>query len=234
MHYASDHNGGHTPANYTNRPITKSPPRKRSRLPFKRTANIAQATGPFTPLKDQANVVVVADVENLAYGARDLGMTVNFGLLGKRLGATLNKPALHAVFSAPASDGRTAQLLTAMGWSAHQRNIVGRQANADSAIAFQAAALIASMNAKACIIATGDGGLALDIANGIRSSFRDCSLIATMSLAGSTSHLLDARRTPVIDLNIEIGRDVMRSNRQKRHVPIIPALPSGQEGHHHA
>lgn len=226
--------GGLVAADCSQYPIKVPALRRSSRLPFKRAVDIIQVTGPLTPLADRRGVLVVADVENLTYGARDLGMMVDFSLLADRLRASIDKPALHAVFSAPAGDDRAAQLLTDMGWMPHQRQIIGRQANADVAIAFQAAALIAAMKAEACVIATGDGGLALDIAHGIRSAFKDCSLIATMSLAGSTSRLLDARRTNVIDLNIEIGRDAMRAPMRRSRTLAISSTPATHEVGRHA
>ena len=176
-----------------------------------RHADIAPTTGPFGAFHDRARVLIVADVENIAYGGRDLGVAVDFGKLADRLRTALLNPALHAVFSAPPRDDRVGQFLSALGWTPYQREIVGRHTNADIAIGFHAAALLARTNADACVVATGDGGLALDIAQGIRAAFAHCSLIGTMSLAGSTSRLIDSRNTRHIDVNLEIGRDVMHA-----------------------
>lgn len=175
-----------------------------------RPVAIAPVTGPFRAFQSCARVLVIADVENIAYGGRDLGVSVDFALLAERLRASLADPALHAVYSAEPHDRQIAELLAVSGWTPHQREIVGRHTNADAAIAFQAAALIARTGPDACVIATGDGGLALDIAQGTRATFDHCGLIATLSLAGSTSRLIDARNTKHIDVNLEIGRDVMR------------------------
>jgi hypothetical protein len=192
-----------------------------------RQADIAAVTGPFCAFHERARVLVVADVENIAYGGRDLGMTVDFGKLADRLRAALIDPALHAVVSAPANDNRIAEFLSDSGWTPHQREIVGRHTNADAAIAFQTAVLIARTGSDACVIASGDGGLALDIAQGTRAAFGHCNLIATLSLAGSTSRLIDARNTRHIDVNIEIGRDVMRDLvRECEELPSPPVSPA--------
>jgi hypothetical protein len=183
-------------------------------------------TGPFGLFYDRARVLVVADVENIAYGGRDLRLSVDFRALACCLRVALIKPALHAVFGAPAGDERIAGFLSESGWTPHQREIVGRHTNADTAIGFHAAALLARTNADACVIATGDGGLALDIAQGIRAGFPLCKVIGTMSLAGSTSRLIDARTTRHIDVNIEIGRDVMRQPESADRLAAAPALAS--------
>jgi hypothetical protein len=193
-------------------PRPRPAPELKSRRPRQlRHAEIAASTGPLSALQGRKRILVVADVENIAYGGRDLGLNVDFGKLADCLRSGLATPALHAVFSAPPRDDRIHKLLSAFGWTPHHREIVGRHTNADVAVGFHAAALIARTKPDTCVIATGDGELALDVAQGVRAAFARCALIATLSLAGSTSRLIDARCTRHIDINLEIGRDVMQA-----------------------
>lgn len=213
---------------YSFRPQFPLPRLARRREKTVREADIALATGPFSSFATCRRVLTLLDVENLTYSALNLGMVLDFGMLAELVKASLPDPALHAVFSTPKGDDGIARLLAGMGWTPHEREIVykrGRQndhkpANADVALAFHAAALIGATGADACIIATGDGCLALDIARAIQATFRTCSVIATMSLAGSTSPLIDARRTSSVNLNIEIGRDAMQAADERAQSPL--------------
>ncbi len=182
-------------------------------------ASISPISGPFVRLTDCESVLVVADIENWAYGARDLGFEIDFAALGRLLKAKLKRVALHAFFSAADGDDFVTNQLAQLGWEPHPRAIIQRpaqfggaqSANADLAIAFGAAKLLGHKRADAVLLGTGDGVLALDCARAIRTNFRKCSTVGTMSLTGSTSRLIDARVAREIDVNLEIGLDAMRS-----------------------
>jgi hypothetical protein len=193
------------------------PPRGvRRRAP--RAVEIAPLTGPFDGLSARAPTLFMADVENLRYGARDLSRRIDFQALAQVLRRRIALVELHACFSSSlktAEDG----VLTAAGWTVHRRAIIDnpaagrRSANADVSLAFHVAALIGKLQPQACILGSGDGELVLDIARAIRAQFPVCRTIATASLAGSTSWLLDARREKLIGQNIEIGLDAMTQRR---------------------
>lgn len=176
---------------------------------------VAESTGPLEWLGDCQSVLVIADIENLAYSARDLQVCIDFAALAGLFRKGHQAARLHAYFSAHINDDKAAAALAAMGWDPHTRSIIEQgpgkrcSANADLAFAFGAAVELGRQSVDACVLATGDGVLALDTARAIRACFPSCKLITTMSLAGATSRLLDARTVPEIDVNIEIGRDVM-------------------------
>jgi len=181
-------------------------------------ASISPVTGPFDRLAGCENVLVVADIENWAYGARDLGFEIDFAALGRLIKAKFKRASLHAFFSAAYGDDIIANRLAEFGWAPHPRAIIerpaqfgiARSANADLAIAFGAAKLLGHQRADAVLLGTGDGVLALDCARAIRANFKKCGTVGTVSLAGSTSRLLDARISKEITANVEIGMDAMR------------------------
>lgn len=182
-------------------------PHRKSRI------EIARTTGPFAGLDFAAPTLVMADAENLIYGARDLGRRVDFAMLGGLLNGVFQRLELHACYSAPAD--RSHDLFEGTGWTTHRRSIIESRfitvsgANADVSLAFHTAALMAKLQPHTLILASGDGLLGLDIARAAKAQFPACKTVATASLAGSTSHLIDARVEKGITQNIEIGLDVM-------------------------
>ncbi len=199
------------------RPPAPRAPVSPTRTLRNRTAHVAPETGPFDQFATCDGVLVIADIENWAYGARDLGLEIDFAELSRLLKAKLRRASLHAFFSAPDGDSVIAQHLARLGWNPHSRAIIDRPgtahttaANADLAIAFGTAKLLGHTQADGILLGTGDGVLALDCARAIRSAFRKCGTVGTLSLAGSTSRLLDARTAREINVNVEVGRDVMR------------------------
>jgi len=189
-----------------------------ARRNYKAKFEVAPKTGPLDKLSDCDGVLIVADIENWAYGARDLMLQIDFAALAYLLKTAIKRPHLHAFFSADENDYVIADRLIACGWTPHPRAIIERpaqigrtrSANADLAIAFGAAKLLGHQRAGGILLGTGDGVLALDCARAIRANFKKCKFIGTLSLAGSTSHLIDARLAREIDINAEIGLDAMR------------------------
>jgi uncharacterized LabA/DUF88 family protein len=181
-------------------------------------ATISPMTGPFDRFTGSENVLVIADIENWAYGARDLGFEIDFAALARLFKGKLKRPSLHAFFSAVDGDDIVADRLAQFGWEPQPRAIIqrpaqfgmARSANADLAIAFGAAKLLGHKRVDAVLLGTGDGVLALDCARAIRTNFKKCFTVGTVSLSGSTSRLLDARVAKEIDVNVEIGMDAMR------------------------
>lgn len=185
--------------------------------------HIPRNTGPLDILRGKA-VLVVADVENLTYGARDLGFKVSFQNLGLKLREVTATCDLHAFFSRePGEDGRV-RYFHDRGWIAHPRDIEKVQtyhgekvlANSDNMILLHTGFLVRVSGAKVVIVASGDGTMTCDIARFLKS-LRFPREVLTMSLAGSTSSRLDATRNSDILDNIEIGLDCMhRSHRSSR------------------
>jgi hypothetical protein len=177
--------------------------------------HIAALTGPLAALAGR-KVLVLADVENLSYGARDLGYKISYRTLADRLRAASRACALHAFFSREAGDEARAHYFEARGWVAHQRDIqvvrtcrgAERLSNSDNLILFTAGVLVSRSDAEAVVVASGDGTLVCELAAAIRALPRRRQVI-TLSLAGSTSWRLDAAKNPDIAANIEIGRDCL-------------------------
>lgn len=181
----------------------------------RRYDRVAPSTGPFAALVGARRTVIVADVENWAYSARDLGRSIDFAALAQLLRQNLARAMLHGVLSVDARDVEATRLEgSARGWIAHPRAIFAsatrRHANADTLFACAVTAIVAREKPDTVVLGTGDGALGLDVARFLRTAFPRCRRIATLSVAGATSHLLDAAREPAITANLEIGRDVMR------------------------
>ncbi len=177
--------------------------------------DISQDTGPFDIVKDEA-VLVLTDVENLSYGARDLGFKLSFQNLGLKLRERTKDCELHAFFSREPGDERRVRYFEERGWIAHPRDIERVQtykgkkllANSDNMILLHTGFLVRMSPIRFVIVASGDGTLTCDIARFL-SSLPSPRKVVTMSLAGSTSSRLDATKNPEILDNIEIGLDCM-------------------------
>ena len=181
------------------------------RPPPRPSWEIAAVTGPLEGLTDR-NVLVLADDENLRYGARDLGYALSLGSLGDCLRRRSRGCELHAFFSREPGDERRCQYVRVGGWVPHARDIEtvqthrGRQclANSDNDILFAAGCLAARGNNDVIVLASGDDSLVCDLARNLRR-VSAAQTILTLSLAGSTSQRLDATCNADIDGNIEIG-----------------------------
>ena len=178
-----------------------------------------QQTGPLKVLAAAHCVLVVLDVENLHYSARDLGFRLNFSDMSKLILAANPSSALHAVLSVVgAMAEQTRAQAAAAGWIGHMRPIITsgfqRGANADNIFAFVVGHTVALTRPDFVVIGTGDGALGLDIARKIREVEPECRSIATLSFAHSTSVLLRAEHADEIDQNIFIGSDVLHAVRQ--------------------
>lgn len=178
---------------------------------------VARETGPLSPLGNR-RVLVLADMENLLLGARDLGLALDARALAAVLSTACATCDLHAFFSRMPGDQRLAVQLASAGWTVHPRDIrfvrttwgVRRQANSDNTILFFAGHLLAETEADTVVIASGDGDLVVDAARHIRE-ISPGRCVATLSLAGSTSSRLDARVNADVSLNLEIGLDCLRA-----------------------
>jgi hypothetical protein len=176
---------------------------------------VADQTGPLSFLTDRS-VLVIADMENLVLGARDLGLVLDLQALAVVLRDASNRCELHAFYSRVLGDNSFENTLTAARWTSHPRTIEvvqsfrgpRRRANSDNTILIYTGALAIQSVADVVILATGDGDLAVDGARHL-GELRPEVAVATMSLAGSTSPRLNAQSNPDITANIEIGRDCL-------------------------
>jgi len=177
--------------------------------------HVAAITAPLDALLHQ-NVLVLADDENLRYGARDLGYHLSVRRLCKCMQQHAGPCSLHAFFSREPGDDRRCRYLGERGWIPHPRDIetvqthrgTQRLANSDNDLLFAAGNLASRGTADVVVLASGDGSLVCDLARNLRQMPRGRTIL-TLSLAGSTSYRLDAARNPHIDGNIEIGLDCL-------------------------
>lgn len=202
--WARPHHGIH----HVGRPV--------STRPLQPTA-IAPETGPLSAIQGR-RVLVLADVENLSYSARNLSAQINYGRLAQRLIQDSRSCSLHAFFSS-ASDRQTAQraYFEALGWRVHQQLIevvrthagTKTRANIDNLLLFEAGLLCSRTAADTIVIASGDGDLGCDLAAAIAQLPRKRDVL-TLSLAGSTSWRLNGRVNPHIHANLELGTDCLQ------------------------
>ncbi|QOJ04347.1 MAG: hypothetical protein HRU71_12990 [Planctomycetia bacterium] len=173
-------------------------------------------TGPLEPLVGQ-RILAILDCENLSYGSRDLGFHFAYDRLAALLRNVARTCALHAFFSREPGDAAATRFVARCGWVAHPYDIqtvrsyrgTERLANSDGLILFTSGLLASHSDADVVVLASGDGALVSDLARFLRSLPKPRRIV-TLSLAGSTSWRLDARRNPAITANIEIGRDCLR------------------------
>jgi hypothetical protein len=185
---------------------------------FRRDAvsvEIADRTGPLGRVTNK-RVICIADCQNLECSARDLGFRLSWVLLAEKLVTASADAALHVVFSD--AEESNPNSLTHAGWTPHVKRIerngrFGRgllRTNADHLFSFTAGVLaISSPETDLVLLGTGDGDLALDVAQAL-VRHNPALEIATLSLAGSTSQRLEAGLARDIDANLEIGLDCLQ------------------------
>lgn len=163
-------------------------------------------------------VLFIGDVENLSFSAQRLGYNVSFRLLGEKLKEICHSVRLHAYYSRQPGRTERDDYFRERGWIPHPQEVEtvhsfsGAQkvnTNSDNKIAFAAGLASHSSGEAIILLATGDGQLASDLATCLKALPRPRTVF-TLSLAGSTSHRLDSRKNKAIDLNIELGRDLLR------------------------
>ena len=194
-------------------------------LPFSpRGVEIAEQTGPLDRLVGQ-RAVVIADVQNIDGGARDLGFKVSWRALGDLLDQGTCRASRHAVLSTSGEYNPRLDYFAARGWKpytkyirdTHTQNGRVSTSNADHLLAFLAGVLISRTRADRVVLASGDGDLVEDIAEGVLN-LPGVRAVLTLSLAGSTARRLDATRSSLISDNIEIGLDCLHPYR--RHLRV--------------
>lgn len=189
--------------------------------------SVPGTTGPLDIIRKR-RVLVIADAQNLDYSARDIGCKMSWRSLGEVLDKACSRCSRHVIFSRNAGQNQRVAYYAARGWQTHARlnrtvqtmNGAERKSNADFLLAFIAGRL-SGAKWDIVIIASGDGDLVEDVAEGILS-LGSVRTVITLSLAGSTAWRLDARRSSLITGNIKIGLDCLHSrNVMRRRVSSI-------------
>lgn len=197
--------------------ILQTDPLRRRFVPrrIKPGVTIAKKTGPLNVLVGQ-RLLVLADIQNIDCGARDLGYRPSYGALARTLSTVAHSASLHAIFARHGHDDRRWRAFTAAGWIPHakmarltSRGTSGRpDANIDHLLAFMAGLLAGLVSTDVVVLVSGDGQLVLDVAEGISQLPRPKPVV-TLSLAGSTSYRIDARKCSLIRSNLELGKDCL-------------------------
>jgi hypothetical protein len=186
---------------------------------------VAVHTGPAGPIRGRS-LIVLADLENLLYSARDLGYSLPLPGLARWLRETAGRCVLHGFLSLdPGRAEPELRALCAEDWNVHVNPIevhrthqgLERRANADNLMLFCAGSLVSRTPVDTVlVVASGDGDLATSLARCARTLWPAPREVITLSLAGSTSWRLQAGRNPLIAANLEIGRDVLRPATEAR------------------
>lgn len=169
------------------------------------------------PLPAGKTAVLIADIENMTMGARDLGHALHYDALLAVLDPAFGQLESHAFFSREAGDESWVENLGRFGWVTHPRDIVRATtvrglecfSNSDNAIAFGTGMLAVNPRFDTVLVGTGDGALGCDLAAAIRAVRGDAVRIHTLSFAGSTSRRLASSGNPHFDSNIAIGADCL-------------------------
>ena len=177
---------------------------------------ITRFTGPVEPIRGR-RALILGDIENLDHSAADLGFAIRYDRLGSLLRQSTSARLLHAFFSEKTPNGSRARGLSDLGWNIHSRRVstaqtrfgLRRFANADNLMLFLSGVIVSRSAADTVVVASGDGDLVCGIVEGMKS-LPAPRRIVTLSLAGSTSQRLDAKKNPDVYANIEIGLDCLR------------------------
>jgi len=196
------------------------PPRWRNCFPLRHhvardwpsALQISPLTGPLDRLSGR-RVLALLDTENLTISCRNLGYELNYAKLGVLLAHATCSLYLHAVLSVENGDLLDRTHMESAGFQVHTRLIRylpgGRKAaNADNLFAFKAGALITRSTAEVVLLGSGDGQLCDDVVQCVKALPGERQVM-TLSVAGATSSLLNARTHGLISANIEIGLDLL-------------------------
>lgn len=183
---------------------------------FQNSGFLSPVTGPLNLLSGYS-IIVLADVENLSYSAKNLGYQVLYKKLATKISEVSSSSKLHAFFSADHNEDELARLFLETGWIPHIHHIeivqtykgTERLANSDNLILFRAGQIAANENAEIFILASGDGKLVSDLAKFL-TSLPSRPRVLTLSLPGSTSFRLNADANQHICSNLEIGLDCLK------------------------
>lgn len=194
--------------------LPANPTRQACRVPGK---SVGDRTGPLELLNGR-DVLAVFDIENLSIGAAQRGLQLDYGALLARLTRAARQCEAHACFSRRPRDLRGDLYFAQQGLISHPRDIEfvatveGKRslANSDARLLFETGRLMASHHGDTLLLATGDGDLGCELARAVHADFGPHRwTVVTLSLAGSSSHRLNAASNPDIFANLAIGGDVL-------------------------
>lgn len=205
----------------------RTAPRPSPRPPVRaRVAHRAPSSNnSFNPLLQQTSnldslqghkVLALLDVENLHHSAEDWGCCMSFPKLLQQLQQHCQQLWVHAFYSRHADETWLDDRFECMGFKPHPREIrmmfrhggTQMDANSDPRIFAQGSSAISRSRADLVLVGSGDGLLVQELADTI-DAFPKHRQTWTLSLAGSTSRMIQAEQNPKIDGNIMIGHDLL-------------------------
>lgn len=167
-------------------------------------------------------VLVLLDEQNLSITADGLGFSLDYAILARRIRSMAHKAELHLFTAANARDAGKGATFDALGYFVHIKRIryvrlsadsVRRDSNVDNLFSFWAGILAPSCDTDVFLLASGDYGLAGELAQAICDHRAPQQVrVMTLSLPGSTSRDLDARKNPHVTANLEIGLDLLNGS----------------------
>lgn len=165
------------------------------------------------------SLLVLVDEQNLSHSAGNLGYSLKCKTLARRIRAASKEAEIHLFTAANAGDEKAARKFNYSGYITHVKTIRlkplpgGRQrrdSNIDNLFSYWTGLLTVSKVRDMVILASGDYGLAGELAEAIHSHDAGKNVeIVTLSLPGSTSQDLDAEKNQHITANLEIGLDLL-------------------------
>ena len=165
-------------------------------------------------------VLVLIDEQNLTRGVMDHHLMLQYDLLAKLIRSTASSAKLHIFIAAKPNDGKRRKHFARIGYTVHVKTIRRKYSdddqhlmdrNVDNLFAFWAGLFARRNRFDVLILASGDYGLSGELSEAIQSMRPDGTLaIMSLSVPGSTSQGLNAKRNPNIAANLEIGLDLLR------------------------
>lgn len=164
-------------------------------------------------------VLALLDIENLHHSADDWGCRMNFSRLIERLRQHCQQLWVHAYYSRHADEAWLDERFESMGFKPKPREIrmmfrhggTKMDANSDPRIFAQGSSAISRSRADVVLLGSGDGLLVQEMADTIHG-FPKQRATWTLSLAGSTSRMIQAAHNSKIEGNIMIGNDMLIQN----------------------
>lgn len=180
---------------------------------------VLEKTTKLSPVVDR-RVLALLDEQNLSVSARYLGYRLDYGLLVERMRSASERIRPHIFTAAQPGDDHKARQLSEFGYIVHVKTVrrtqlrgghIRRDSDIDNLFSFWAGKCASRNGFDAIVLGSGDYGLSGELAQAIAER-RGPGLvrIVTLSLPGSTSRGLDARKNPHIASNMEIGLDVLK------------------------
>lgn len=189
----------------------------RESLSVSTSMSVPIQTGPLQVLHDK-EILVLADLENLVAGARQLDCELSLERLAGQLSSASNSCRLFGFTSVSVMEqDRPLGYVCSDDWEIVCKSgeflepatskSAGR--NSDNLLLYQAGSLLERIPCEVVVIGSGDGSLVCSLARFIRDA-DPSKHVVSLSVAGSTSSRLDCVRNADLAANAFLGLDCLR------------------------